>query len=206
MKRNYTDPAHLYYKYYYFKLKIVSFWSTIYCRLFFRFLGITLGKASKFYGVPQVFVYPGSNICLGNRVRFRTSEGSNLIGINRRTIIGTHSENARIVIGDNCGFSAVVIGANESITIGNKVMAGANVLITDFDWHSMKPNERNSGIPQSRPVVISDNVFIGYSSTILKGVTIGENSIIGANSVVTKNIPANVIAAGNPCKVIKAIS
>lgn len=206
MKRKLTDPAFLYYKYYYLNLKFISFWSTIYCRLFFRLLGIKLGKESVFFGIPQVFVHPGSKICLGNNIKFRTSTNSNLIGMNRRTIIGTHSENAKIVIGDNCGFSAVVIGANESITIGNRVMSGANVLITDFDWHSMNPNERKHGIPESRPVIISDNVFIGYSSTILKGVTIGENSIIGANSVVTKNIPSNVIAAGNPCKVIRALS
>ena len=131
---------------------------------------------------------------------------SNFIGLNRRTIIATHSKNAEIIIGDNCGFSALVIGAKESIKIGNDVMAGANVLITDFDWHAINPEERRHGIPESKPIVISDNVFIGYSSTILKGVSIGKNSVIGANSVVTKNIPANVIAAGNPCRVIKTIS
>lgn len=198
-------PALLYYKYHYLKLKFFSFWSTRYCRFFFRLLGIQLKKGSHFFGIPKVLVYPGSKIKMGNNIRFRTSPDSNLIGLNRRTVIATHSANAEIIIGDNCGFSAVVIGANDSIIIGNWVMAGANVLITDFDWHSMKPNDREHGIPESKPVVIADNVFIGYSSTILKGVTIGENSVIGANSVVTKNIPANVIAAGNPCKVIRPL-
>ncbi len=69
----------------------------------------------------------------------------------------------------------------------------------------MKANEYYSGVPDSKPVLIGDNVFIGYSVTILKGVQIGNNSIIGANSVVTKSIPANVMAAGNPCKVIKSL-
>jgi len=130
---------------------------------------------------------------------------SNLIGINRRTIIATHSDDAEIIIGDNCGFSAVVIGAKESIRIGNDVMTGANVLITDFDWHALNPGDRKHGVPESRPIVIEDNVFIGYASTVLKGVTIGKNSVIGANSVVARDIPANVIAAGNPCKVIKPL-
>jgi acetyltransferase-like isoleucine patch superfamily enzyme len=120
-------------------------------------------------------------------------------------MISTHCKNAEIIIGDNCSFSAVVIGARESIQIGNNVMVGANVLITDTDWHSMKSGEREHGIVGSKPVFISDNVFIGYSSSILKGVSIGKNSVIGANSVVTKDIPANVIAAGNPCKIIKTI-
>lgn len=198
-------PTLLYYKYHYLKLRFFSFWSTHYCRIFFRLLGIRLKKGSHFFGIPKVLLCPGSKIQMGSNIRFRTSPDSNLIGLNRRTVIATHSENAEIIIGDNCGFSAVVIGANDSIIIGNRVMSGANVLITDFDWHSMKPNDREHGMSVSKPVVISDNVFIGYSSTILKGVTIGENSVIGANSVVTKNIPANVIAAGNPCKVIRPL-
>jgi acetyltransferase-like isoleucine patch superfamily enzyme len=169
-------------------------------------MGIRLDKGSTFYGIPLVYLYSGSKISIGKDIRIRTSRISNLIGLNRRTIIATHSKNAEIIIGDNCGFSAVVIGAKESIKIGNDVMVGANVLITDFDWHAINPHERGQGISESRPIVIAANVFIGYASTILKGVSIGENSVIGANSVVTKNIPANVIAAGNPCRVIKAIS
>ena len=56
-----------------------------------------------------------------------------------------------------------------------------------------------------KPIIIEDNVWLGINSSVLKGVTIGKNSVIGAGSVVTKNIPANVIAAGNPCRVIKKI-
>jgi len=195
------------YSYYLFlKLSVIRFYSTKYCRIFFRILGIGLEKGSKFYGIPLVYLYPGSKISMGKNIRIRTSRISNFIGLNRRTIIATHSEHAEIIIGENCGFSAVVIGARQSIIIGNDVLVGANVLITDFDWHSTAINERRHGIPKSKPVIICDNVFIGYSATILKGVSIGKNSVIGANSVVTKNIPSNVIAGGNPCKVIKSIT
>jgi acetyltransferase-like isoleucine patch superfamily enzyme len=89
--------------------------------------------------------------------------------------------------------------------MGNKVMVGANVLITDFDWHAIDPATRHTGEPKSKPIVIGNNVFLGYSAIVLKGVTIGDNSVIGANSVVTSNIPADVIAAGNPCKVISSL-
>jgi len=191
---------------YRWELSVIAFFSTLYCRLFFRFLGVKIGSNSTFYGIPRIYFYSGSKIIFGNNVRIRTSRMSNLIGLNRRSIIATHSKDAEIIIGDNCGFSAIVIGAKESIRIGNDVMAGANVLITDFDWHALNPEERKHGEPESKPIVIEDNVFIGYSSTILKGVCIGMNSVIGANSVVTKDIPANVIAAGNPCKVLKSIA
>jgi acetyltransferase-like isoleucine patch superfamily enzyme len=198
--------ARCYNYYYYLKLSVIRIFSTAYCRFFFRFLGVRLKRGSTFYGVPLVYLFPGSVINIENNVRIRTSRISNFIGLNRRSTISTHSQTAEIIIGNNCAFSAIVIGARESIRIGNDVMVGANVLITDFDWHSMRPDERQHGVPASRPIVIADNVFIGYSATILKGVSIGENSVIGANSVVTKDIPANVIAAGNPCRVIKAIT
>jgi acetyltransferase-like isoleucine patch superfamily enzyme len=191
---------------YYFKLYVIKVLSTTYCRLYFRFLGISLGEGSVFYGIPFIYLHPQSKIMLGKSIKFRTARTSNLIGIKQRSMISTILKSAEISIGDNCSFSAAVIASATSITIGNNVMMGANVLITDTDWHSMSANERQHGIPETKPIIISDNVFIGYSSTILKGVSIGNNSVIGANSVVTKNIPPNVIAAGNPCKVIKMLN
>jgi len=192
--------------FYRWRVSAIAFYSTIYCKIFFRFLGVRIKKGATFYGIPRVYLFSGSTISLGENIRIRTSPISNLIGLNRRSIIATHSDKAQIIIGNNCGFSAIVIGSKESITIGNDVMAGANVLITDFDWHAIDPAQRQHGTPESSPIKIEDNVFIGYSSTILKGVSIGKNSVIGANSVVTKDIPPNVIAAGNPCRVIKSFS
>lgn len=205
MKRKYT-VALFFQVFYRWRLQLNSYFSTAYCRIFFRLLGIRLLEGSTFFGIPMVYFFSGSTISIGKNVKIRTSPISNFIGMNRRSVLATHSKDAEIIIGNNCGFSAVVIGAKESIKIGNDVMVGANVLITDFDWHAINPKERRHGEPKSSPVLIGNNVFIGYSSTILKGVSIGENSVIGANSVVTKNIPENVIAAGNPCVVIKQLN
>ncbi|MBC8035153.1 MAG: acyltransferase [Chitinophagaceae bacterium] len=108
---------------------------------------------------------------------------------------------ARITIGESCGFSGTVIGAFRSITIGNNVRCGANTLITDSDWHA---DDLRSGEPAS--VEIEDNVWLGVNSVVLKGVTIGANTIIGANSVVTRSIPSNVVAAGNPCRIIRELT
>lgn len=86
--------------------------------------------------------------------------------------------------------------ADKEIVIGDHVMVGANTCIGDRDDHP----ERLGTSPQ--PVHIGNNVFIGMHCIVMKGVTIGDNSIIGAGSIVTKDIPANCIAAGVPCKVI----
>jgi acetyltransferase-like isoleucine patch superfamily enzyme len=164
--------------------------------------GIKLGSHPVFYGKSHFFRYPGTEISIGDNCRFRSTNNSNLIGINRPCTISTQNSNslAKIEIGNNCGFSGTVIGSFKSIKIGNNVNCGANTLITDSDWHL---DDYRSGQPQD--VIIENNVWLGVNSIVLKGVTIGENSVIGANSVVTKSIPANVVAAGNPCKVIKNI-
>ena len=115
-------------------------------------------------------------------------------------MITTLTAQSKIVIGAGCGFSGVVIGCFKEITIGNNVRVGVNCLITDSDWQL---DDNRVSVP--KPIKIENNVWIGTDVIILKGVSIGKNTIIGAGSVVTKDIPANVIACGNPCKVIKDI-
>lgn len=89
-----------------------------------------------------------------------------------------------------------------SVTIGDDCFIGPNVSIYTA-CHSTDPLERNTRREWAEPVTIGDNVWIGGSVTILPGVTIGSNVTIGAGSVVTRDIPDNVVAVGNPCKVIK---
>ena len=91
------------------------------------------------------------------------------------------------------------------ITIGDNVLIGPNVGIFTPE-HAFDPQLRIEGYEISHPVVIKDNVWIGGNVSIIGGVTIGENTIIGAGSVVTHDIPANVIAVGNPCRVLREIS
>lgn len=90
------------------------------------------------------------------------------------------------------------------VTIGDDCFIGPNVSIYTA-CHSTDPTERNTRREWAEPVTIGDNVWIGGSVTILPGVTIGDNVTIGAGSVVTKDIPSNSVAVGNPCKVIKQI-
>jgi len=91
------------------------------------------------------------------------------------------------------------------VTIGDDCFIGPNVSIYTA-CHSTDPIERNTRQEWAKPVTIGHNVWIGGSVTILPGVTIGDNVTIGAGSVVTRNIPSNFVAVGNPCKVIKSIT
>ena len=91
------------------------------------------------------------------------------------------------------------------VTIGDNCFIGPNVSIYTA-CHSTDPVERNTRREWAEPVTIGDNVWIGGSVTILPGVTIGNNTTIGAGSVVTKDIPDDVVAAGNPCRVIKKLT
>lgn len=162
------------------------------------FNGVKFQFPLIFDGVPLVVNQPGDTaISIGRRCKFSSSPNSNLIGINRKCVLSTHMNRGRISIGNQCGFSATSIAAFDSITIGDRVRVGANTVITDSDWHPEDPR-----VGPAKPIVIEDDVWLGYGVIVLKGVTIGKNALVGAGSVVVTDIPANSVAAGNPCKVI----
>lgn len=161
---------------------------------------VEIGKSNRFRGRIIFRKLPNSRIMIGDKCIFNSTKRSNQIGIYSPCMISTIRAGASIEIGDNCGFSGTVIGCAKHIRIGNNVRCGANTLITDSDWHF--DDDRTSNDAE---IVIEENVWLGYGVRVLKGVHIGKNSLIGACSVVTKDIPDNVVAAGNPCKVIKNI-
>ena len=104
--------------------------------------------------------------------------------------------------------SGVTIYAREGITIGERCVIGGNVKILDNDFHPVDPALRISNPCENygkAPIVIGNNVFVGCNSLILKGVTIGENSVIGAGSVVCNSVPANCVVAGNPARIVKRL-
>ena len=147
-------------------------------------------------------------LILGKKVKFNCATTFNYVGINKRCSMAIQ-EGALISIGENSGFSGVSLFAAKSIIIGSYVNCGGNVSIWDTDFHPLDYKERrihNVDVITSKPVVIGDDVFIGANSMILKGVTIGARSIVGAGSVVTKNIPADEVWAGNPAAFIKKIT
>jgi len=101
-------------------------------------------------------------------------------------------------------FNCVVLDGMR-ITIGNRALFGPNVQIYTA-CHPIDYEERAAGLEFSRPIIIGDDVWVGGSAVICPGVTIGDRCIIGAGSVVTKDIPSDTVAAGNPCKVIRSLT
>lgn len=148
----------------------------------------------------------GPNITIGNNVRIKSGSRYNPIGGDDRTIL-VCNKNASITIGDNVGISNSTIVAHQKVVIGNNVLLGGSVKVYDTDFHSLTYEKRMSGFEDvhTAPVCIEDGAFIGAHSIILKDVTIGEKSIVGAGSVVTRNIPPHEIWAGNPAKFIRKL-
>jgi acetyltransferase-like isoleucine patch superfamily enzyme len=122
--------------------------------------------------------------------------------------IESRNSNSRIIIGNDVWINnnIMLVSEGEGIVIGAKTLIGHNVEIVDSDFHALHPNMRMTGRGKTAKVSIGENVFIGSNVKILKGVSIGDNSVIGQGSIVTQSIPADVIAAGNPARVIKSIS
>lgn len=148
----------------------------------------------------KLFVNRGKNssISIGRKCRFMSKSWGNNMGLNHQCMLSTCDESDGIFIGKHCAFSGVTIRCFKKISIGDNVRVGANCLIMDGDGHQDDPR---SG--KNKPIFIEDNVWLGANVVVKKGVTIGKNSVIGMSSVVTKDIPANCIAIGNPCVVVK---
>ncbi len=110
-----------------------------------------------------------------------------------------------IILGDNfySNHNLVILDCAE-VKFGDNVFIGPNCGFYTAG-HAEDVKQRNKGLEYAYPITVGNNVWLGGNVVVLPGVTIGDNSIIGAGSVVTKDIPANVIAIGNPCKVIRPV-
>lgn len=164
----------------------------------------------KLHGVKFHYKVLGNSFYLNNRGSISLGNKVSLYsftnGTSYRTSLTTYFPEAEIEIGNNCNINGTVIHCNQLVKIGNNCMFGPGTVICDNDSHriSIDPVERRKRAV-SKPIILEDNVWIGMNCIILKGVTIGENSIIAAGSVVVNNIPPNSVAGGNPAKVLKQI-
>jgi acetyltransferase-like isoleucine patch superfamily enzyme len=151
----------------------------------------------------------GGRLTIGNNFTANSGKRENPIGGDTVLNLIVHTKEARLTIGENAGISNSTIVCWQEINIGNNVVIGGGCKIWDTNFHSLHPatrtGERDNDI-RTKPIHIKDNVFIGGGVIILKGVTIGENAVIAAGSVVTRDIPANALAGGNPCSVIRTLN
>ena len=169
-----------------------------------RLHGVKLGSNPCILGFPDIKLAPDSSILIGNDVSIFSSRWANPLRPSRPSSLVTLNRNANIAIGDRVGISSSVISCAQSIRIDEGTFIGAECVVTDTDFHGF-PLHSNS-TPRVAPVHIGANVFIGTRSIILKGVTIGRESIIGAASVVTTDVPERSLVAGNPAQVIRLLA
>ena len=184
-----------------------------YNKLYFWACGVRFGRHMKVYN--KVYVFGWGGVKIGDNFTFTSGDSINPICRNIRGTIYTMTKEARIEIGDRVGISSACLWAKNRITIGNDVNIGGDCLIIDNDAHPHNYLKRRGtyikGVGEkeyyrhipSAPIEIGDDVWIGARCQVLKGVHIGARSIIAAGSIVTNDITPDVIAGGNPCKVIK---
>lgn len=175
--------------------------------LYFKISGFPYYFNWKIYGFPLIRKRRYSKISIGEKLILRNTSQSNSMGVIQPVIIRAVSRNSEIVIGDNVGISGSSIVAMKKIQIGSNVLIGSGSVIVDSDLHPISFEDRKNGVDNttSSAVTIEDDVFIGGRCIVLKGVRIGKGAIIGAGSVVTRDIPPYSIACGNPATVIKKI-
>ena len=164
---------------------------------------VAVGKETRIYG--KVTIKGKGKIEIGENCLLNSSIHADPIGGDGHIILRA-DDHAELSIGNQCGLSNCAIVAQKSIRIEDKVYIGGSVKIYDTDFHALNMDARVAENTEGigiKPVVIHRGAFIGAHAIILKGVEIGENSVVGAGSVVTKSIPANEIWAGNPARKIR---
>lgn len=167
---------------------------------------VTIGNHVSFRGVPLINV-PNGKLEIGDNTRINSGMIYNAIGGNQETSFSTKGMGS-IVIGKNVGISNTAFVAQSNITVEDNVLIGGGCCVYDTDFHSLNFEYRMQSPDthvETRPVCIKNGAFIGAHSIILKGVTIGKKSVVGAGSVVTKTIPDGEIWGGNPAHFIRKV-
>ena len=166
--------------------------------------GLTVGGGWRCYGLPIIQRHRQSEIRIGRRMNLRSTARSNPLGPYHPVIISTRRAGARLTIGDDFGMTGGSLVCDERISIGDRVWVGANSVIADSDFHPLEPQRRSEAPLDARtlPISIGDDVFIGMNALILKGVSIGAGAVVGAGSVLRRDVPAGAIVAGNPAVVV----
>jgi acetyltransferase-like isoleucine patch superfamily enzyme len=186
-------------------------------RINFWLNDVSFGKRMLINNSFYLQKHPKASLSIGDDFVIFSGDSLNPLCRNIQGCIYLPFSSSRIEIGNDTGLSSPCLWAKDRITIGNRVKIGGDCILMDTDAHNLDFRVRcskeivdgyikDSVTASSAPIVIEDDVLVGTRCIILKGVTIGARSIIGSGSVVTKSIPADSVAAGNPCKVIRKIN
>lgn len=164
--------------------------------------GVEFKGKVRFQGRPIISVAKGGRLLIGDGVSIASSVRANPLGLAQPSVLRAMASGATLVLATGVALSGTVICSGASIEIGEGTILGAGAMVLDNDFH--EPGQgwswETENAKNAKPIKIGRGVFVGARAIILKGVTIGDRAIIGAGAVVTKDVPANHLAAGNPAR------
>lgn len=190
--------------------KLLSYLISLYFKrnlFFIKGLNIIDGVVIK--GKPIIQISKNAKVVLGKNVTLNSSNYGYHANMHSPVKLMADRENAIIMVGDNTRINGACLHAYNRIEIGKNCLIAANVQILDANGHDLSfenPSNRINTCSEGKPVIIEDNVWLGLNAIILAGVRIGQGSVIGANTVVVKDVPPMVVFAGNPGKVVKRVN
>lgn len=179
--------------------------------LYLKYYGVETGFGYvELNGFPLIFKHKTARIIIGKGVTLNSTCQSNFAGINHRVILAAPTETSILTIGEGSGISGSTIVAVKEVIIEDGVGLGVNSCIYDTDFHPIdavaRRKQKSIKDATAKTVCIKEGALIGANAIVLKGVMVGRFTVIGAGSVVSRDIPDDVIAAGNPAEVIKKIN
>lgn len=181
-------------------LQLAFCWQRPLWRCYARIRRATVPASVVMNGRPLIRCVRGGRLELGEAVKINTRVSSNPVIGRVRTSLMVITPGATMKIGQGVGISGACLCCARSLAIGDNTIIGADALITDTDFHSPLPDGRwsNDAAAVSAPVMIGRGCFIGARAIILKGVTLGDGAVVAAGALVTRDVPAEHLAIGNP--------
>lgn len=184
----------------------VMFWSVV-ARMRLRLHGAEVGRRLRVRGPIRLHCHRTGVIRIGDDCRMLSGFAGNAVGGGRRMALWV-GPGGRLTIGDGVGLSNSTIVCMEAVSIGDGTFVGGDTCVYDTDFHSLDPVERsrpgNKGARTS-PVRLGRHVFVGGHSIVLKGVAVGDTAVVGAGSVVRRDVPAGQVWAGNPAAFVREL-
>jgi acetyltransferase-like isoleucine patch superfamily enzyme len=177
----------------------------VWARMVLRSYGVQFGEGLHIGSAPVVRCHKTGVIRIGRNVTIYNELAENPAGITNPTVLCAWMPESELIIGDDVAMSGAILYAWRKIHIGDRVLLGAGATVYDSDFHPLDVSSRNrfeTSTVGVAPVIIEPDVWVGARAIVLKGVTIGRGSVIGAAAVVTKDVPAGSIVGGVPAKVI----
>ena len=173
-------------------------------RLLLRLRGVRTGTGIILSGFPLIKKFPGASITIGNGVTIHSLTRMNPV-LSHHTCLSALSNQASITLEDGCGISGATLVCVNGIRIGRHTLIGPKVqLLTAL--HPFYAAQRRTGLEAGRPITVGDDCWLGGGVIVCPGVAIGNRSVIGAGAVVTRDIPADSVAVGNPARVIRTLT